>query len=282
LNRGKPLILAVSYTRILEILAKPALLSCIPDPDSTCMFISLKQGNRRFPAWLEFEQTSYEEWRETLGLCRPYRTSILSNHFFMGPQAAEAADSKINFDAVKEAINTLNNSQLSDIDSEHFDTALPSNSPSSVRNTRVRKSQRLLSMKIVKRKAASPLSDEIDVLSVSTVNCNIKQTAEKEKSLCKVKKPVYVRTLPQASLKIKPNCSPQRFGSSFRSTNLSGSATQSSPVAAKSNFFRITSHPMDECPSPLFRSAKISTEAAAQHCPVQSKPSIFIKLAKKK
>ena len=76
-------------------------------------------------------------------------------------------------------------------------------------------------------------------------------------------------------------CIPQRLGRSFRSTNLSESMEHNSHERVSSNLFRITSHGREDCPSPRSAGLRDSDETG-QHTSSKSKPSIFMKLNKKK
>ena len=63
-KNDKLIILGVSLDRSLQILSKPELLCCLPDPKDTLIIIDLKQGNRLTPFHLTFIQINHQEWSE--------------------------------------------------------------------------------------------------------------------------------------------------------------------------------------------------------------------------
>lgn len=56
------MLIGVSIDRVLDILSKPKLLDCIPDPMDTCVFFNTRQGNRIHSEDIEFEHLDYRAW----------------------------------------------------------------------------------------------------------------------------------------------------------------------------------------------------------------------------
>jgi hypothetical protein len=64
-NDQRVLLLGVCVHRTLQILSQPNLLDCLPDPQTTCIFINSKQGGMLPFLNLELHHLGYAEWRRT-------------------------------------------------------------------------------------------------------------------------------------------------------------------------------------------------------------------------
>lgn len=64
-NDKKVLLLGVCVDRTLQILSQPNLLDCLPDPQTTCIFVNTKQVGKLPFLSLELNHLGYGDWRRT-------------------------------------------------------------------------------------------------------------------------------------------------------------------------------------------------------------------------
>ena len=62
LSGDRSMLIGVSIDRVLDILSKPQLLDCIPDPRDTCVYFNTRQGNRIQSEDIAFEHLDYTAW----------------------------------------------------------------------------------------------------------------------------------------------------------------------------------------------------------------------------
>lgn len=79
LSGDRSMLIGVSIDRIFDILSKPKLIECIPDPKETCVFFNTRQGNRLQMEDIIFEHLDYRAWS------RKYYSDLASSEFLSMP-----------------------------------------------------------------------------------------------------------------------------------------------------------------------------------------------------